>query len=339
MKSLFAILGLAVTLLFYSCGSDVNSGDNKGQNTNILSVDPYKPLSDSINADNKNTELYIRRASLLTRNAEHELAYADLQRAWELSPVEEIAEMKVSSLFMAGRNDKALELLKELTVRFPENTNLKRRLGEALLQNGQYDKALEAYDKMLAEDSLDFEAWFEKAMLYLEKKDTPSALRHLETSFRIQPLQMTALSLANLYAEARDPRSLEMADLVIGRDSVGEMPDPYFIKGIYFANTGNTAKALDQFNQVIKIDWKFQEAYIEKGIIYFDQKNLDEALKQFKLAATVSNTYADAYYWQGRCYEKLGKKEEALSNYAKAYSLDRNFTEAVEAAARVKGEK
>ena len=232
-----------------------------------------------------------------------------------------------------------MQLLNELTKKFPENINLKRRMGEALLQNKEYDAALQVYNTIIAGDSLDFEAFHERALISLEKKDTTSALRDLETSFRLQPLQLTAVTLANIYAEKKNPRALVLADMVIARDSARELIDPVFIKGIYYGNFKNYAKALEQYNTCIKMDWKFQEAYIEKGIIYFEQKNLDEALQQFKLAATVSNTFPDAYFWQGRCYEQLGMDDEALANYARAYALDKDFSEAVEAAARVKAKK
>ena len=338
MKTTLILFGTACCLFLASCDSQDPTRENEtARNAATLEAAPFRSITDSIRNDPKNTGLYLRRASLLTQQGEHPLAYADLEKAWGTEPSEEIGEMMVNSLFMAGNNEKALALLQDLTKRFPENTNLKRRMGEAQLQGGQYDQALASFDKLIAADSLDFEAYYEKALLYLEKRDTPMAISNLETSYRIQPLQLTALLLANIYAETRDPRSLLMADLAMERDSSGERVDPVFIKGIYYANIGNTTRALEQFNKVIAMDWKFHEAYIEKGIIYFEQKNLDEALQQFKLASTVSNTYPDAYYWQGRCYEALGKKEEALTNYGRAYALDRNFTEAVEAAARVKG--
>lgn len=336
MKSWIKITGLTLLWGIIAC----NSGEPKENGkANILEMPPYAGITDSIRMDEKNRELYIRRAGLLNQQGEHELAYTDLEKAWELAPSEPLAEALVNGLFMMGKNEQALDLLKELTNSYPNNTNLKRRMGEALLHSGKYNQAIAAYEKMIEEDSLDFESYYEKGLLYMEMKDTAAALRDLETSFRIQPIQMTALSLANIYAEIKNPRALELADMVISRDSARENVDPVFIKGIYYANIKNTAKALEQFNQVIRMDWKFHEAYIEKGIIYFEQKNLDEALQQFKLASTVTNTFPDAYYWQGRCYEELGMKDEALASYSRAYALDKTFTEAIEGAERIRGRK
>lgn len=336
MKSIPGFLAIGLIMLFSACKSRNKSPDVEAVNTAILQEPPFTGISDSIAADPKDPSLYLRRAELLSQVRQYALSYEDLTRAWEISPDKTIGVYRVNMLFMAGKNEQALNLLQDLNKANPDDINLKRRLGEALQQNGQYVEALTIYNKIIADDSLDFEAYHERALISLDKKDTAAAIHDLETSFRLQPLQLTAITLANLYAEAKNPRAIELADMVIARDSAGEQIDPVFIKGVYYSNIKNYPRALEQFTTCIKMDWKFQEAYIEKGIIYFEQKNLDEALQQFKLAATVSNTFPDAYFWQGRCYEQLGKNEEALSNYARAYALDKEFTEAVDAAARVK---
>ncbi|MBZ5856581.1 tetratricopeptide repeat protein [Flavihumibacter profundi] len=339
MKSLFAGVMLVVFMVDSGCRSRDSSSSEKTASTNIFQQAQFSGISDSIKASPKEPALYIRRAEMLSHAGEYELAYADLMQAWNLAPSEPLGEQRVNTLFMMGKAPEAQQVLKELMSKYGNNMNLKRRMAEALQQNKQYDEAIQTYTGIIGEDSLDFEAYHERALIYLEKKDTAAAQKDLEKSFALQPLQLTAITLANLYAESKNPRALVLADMIIARDSAKEMIDPVFIKGVYYANVKNYNKALEQFSTCIGMDWKFQEAYIEKGIIYFDQKNLDEALKQFKLAATVSNTFPDAYYWQGRCYEQLGLKEEALACYTRAYALDKNFKEAVEAAARVKSKK
>ncbi|WP_169749164.1 tetratricopeptide repeat protein [Flavihumibacter petaseus] len=327
---------MAVLVAVAGCNSD-NGGKAAPNNKAILDAPPFAGVSDSIRRYPDNLSLYLRRADLLTQQAQYVLAYRDLSKVWDKSPTEALGVQLVNNLFLQGKSDEAMKKLQALQQQFPESLLLKRRMGEALLLNGQYDQAIAAYDTIIANDPNDFEAYYERATLHLNKADTAAAITDLEKSFSLQPTQLAAISLANLYAEKKNPRAVALADEVIGRDSAGELIDPVYIKGIYYANTGQSAKALEAFNQCIRMDWKFQEAYIEKGIIYFGQKNLDEALQQFKLAATVTNTFADAYFWQGRCYEALGKKEDAIANYVRAYALDKEFTEARERAEKLGG--
>jgi tetratricopeptide (TPR) repeat protein len=334
MKSGLISPVLAGLILLGACN---NQETRDPEDRSVLLEEPYREITDSINNDPKNATLYERRAALLTEGGQLDLAEADLLKRYELEPSEKNAEQLVNMLFMTGKSREAVRLLDKLIKEYPQNPQFQRRYSEALTNNGQISAAISSFDQILATDSTDFEAWFERGLLYLEEKDTAKAVQDLEHSFRLQPLQLSALTLANIYAETKNARAIQLADLVISRDSTREMADPYFIKGIYYVNTGQPSKALDMFNACIRLNWKFQEAYVEKGIIYFEAGNLDEALQQFKLAATVSNTYPEAYYWQGRCYEALNMNEEALANYRRAYALDREFHEAVEGAARVEG--
>jgi tetratricopeptide (TPR) repeat protein len=192
---------------------------------------------------------------------------------------------------------------------------------------------------LLQENSEDFESWYEKGMLLAETGDTVNAIQALERSFVLQPIQLSGLALANLYAETKNPNTLLVCDALLKKDTAGETIDPVFIKGIYYNNIHEPDRAIEQFDECIKRDWKFTEAYIEKGITQFLQKNMDAALKTFELAATVSNTNPDAYYWQGRCYEAIGKKEDALNNYVRALALDKKFVQARQGIERLRGSK
>lgn len=336
MKYILNTLMVLVLLGLGACHSDTSRQPAAKDGKAILEQPPLSGLTDSLKADPANVSLLLRRAGLLSQSGNYELAYADLDKATALAPSQQLGQQKVNLLFMMGKAEEARTVLQQLMQQYGKTPELQRRLAETYQQSKQYAEAIKIYSDVLQQDSTDFETYHERGLIYLEQQDTAAALKDLETSMALQPLQITALTLANIYAERKNPRALELADMVIARDSAKEMIDPVFIKGVYYENTRNFSRALEMFSTCINMDWKFQEAYIEKGIIYFDQKNLDMALKQFKLAATVSNTFPDAYYWQGRCYEALGKDEEALTNYSRAYALDKDFKEAVEAAARIK---
>lgn len=205
--------------------------------------------------------------------------------------------------------------------------------GDSAMFNVQ--KSLLFQDSLLQKDSSNPEAWYEKALLHAELRDTSLAIEALENSFHLQPLVSTGVALAELYAETKNSKVLELCDVLLKADSLNELIDPIFIQGIYYSRIGNTKEALAAYERCILRDWKFIEAYMEKGIILFNQQKIPESLKTFQLAATVSVSYADAYYWIGKCYEATGQKKEALENYSKAFALDSEFTEAEEAIKRI----
>ncbi|MGB8195175.1 MAG: tetratricopeptide repeat protein [Chitinophagaceae bacterium] len=298
------------------------------QDKGVLEKAPFATITDSIKKFPDDAGLLVRRAELLSQHNLHELANQDYAKAWQRDSSENLLMSYVSNLFLVNKPREAVRLLQSGVKRFPENADFRRRLSEAYLQSGRNQDALAQYDSILQQDSTNFEAWYEKGLMLLEGNDTAAAINALARSYALQPLSMNGLALANLYAETKNPLALTIADDLLSKDDQPENIDPIFIKGIYYSNTGQHQQAREQFDKIIRIDYKFADAYIEKGIILFEEKNIDEALETFKMAATVATTNPDAYYWQGRCYESVGKTEEAMDNYIRAYALDRQFVEA-----------
>lgn len=302
----------------------------------ILQQPPYKSISDSIARMPADAGLLLRRAELLTRNNQHDIAYYDYRKSWEQLPSENSALLLTSNLFLTGRSREALELLKKCTRQYPANTEFLRRLGEAYTQNGDTAAALALYEDLLRQDSSNFEALYEKGILFTKMKDTASAIAVFEKAYRLQPVLQNGLALANLYAETRNEKVIALCDALQQRDTARDFSDPVFLKGVYYSNIKEYPKALALFDEAINRDWRFIEPYIEKGIIFFEQKNYDEALKTFQFATNISYTNADNYYWMGKCYEAIGKKEDAIDYYYKALTFDKNFKEARDAVNRLK---
>lgn len=326
------IVLVIIVLLSFSCS---NNADEKGTGIHILTVSPYAGLTDSIKRFPEDATLFEKRGLLLSQNNKHTLATADYQQAYKLSATPGNGLLYASSLFIEGKQEQMLDLLMELVKKFPEDMEVKRRLSEAYVQLGKPEKALEQYNGILESEPGNFEAWYEKASISAQARDTPTAIASLKNAYRLQPMLMYGITLANLYAETKNSQALPLCDELLQKDSLQESGDAFFVKGVYYSNTGQTKLALEQFENCINRDWKFTDAYIEKGIILFNDKNIDEALKTFALASRVSNTNPDAYYWQGRCYESIGNFEQARDSYFKAYALDRKFTEAKTAMERI----
>ncbi|MEO6315214.1 MAG: tetratricopeptide repeat protein [Chitinophagaceae bacterium] len=314
-----------------SCGDRSANGFDE-----ILQQAPFKSISDSIGASPSDAGLLLRRAELLTQNNQHDIAYYDYKKSWELQQSAPAALLYTSNLFLTGRSKDAVVLLKKCVALYPGNTEFLRRLGEAYTQTGQPKEALALYDELLKKDSSNFEALYEKGILFTQLKDTPSAIAILEKAYVYQPVLQNGLALANLYAETKNAKVLPLCDALQKRDTARDFTDPVFLKGVYYANIKDYPKAIALFDEAINRDWRFVDPYIEKGIILFEQKNYDEALKTFQYATNIAYTSADNYYWMGRCYEAIGKKEEAIDYYYKALTFDRNFAEAKEGIRRVK---
>ena len=232
----------------------------------------------------------------------------------------------------------AIQKLQEAVRAKPDSAGLRYLLMDALLTGNRFKDALIQNDTLLAADSSNAGLWYRRGAIFLQSGDTVNGITALKKSVDNAPMfAEPLLQLSAVYANQLKPEALTIADRII---SVAEEPrtasQARFIKGLYFSNINNKAKAIEQFDACIKNDYTFLEAYIEKGLLLYDQQNFAEALKVFERAIQVSNTFAEAYYQAGRCEEALGNKAEAMLYYQKTLGLDKDFAAAREALERLK---
>jgi tetratricopeptide (TPR) repeat protein len=213
----------------------------------------------------------------------------------------------------------------------PDSTRLRLVLVNTLDSAGFYKDALAQMDILISKDSLNNAFWFKKGMVQEHAADTANAIISYNRAVRIYPSIDVLLSLANMYAETRNNKTMAVCatiqQLYPDREHLGEAA---FFEGVYNARIGNKEKALELFNTCINYNYTLMDTYVEKGALLYENKQYKEALDVFKTAATINNTYVYAYYWQGKCYEAMNNKAEAISNYEKALSIDKNFKEAAE---------
>lgn len=227
------------------------------------------------------------------------------------------------------------ELFNKLN-KYPDSTRLRMQLVDALDSLGAYRQALAQMDSLIRNDSLNNGFWYRKGMLQENSRDTNGALRSYRYAIRIYPSPDAILAAANLLAEKKDSTALllcqQVANQQMGREYTAHC---HFITGVYFARTGNQAKAIAAFDNCIRNDLNYMEAYMEKGFLYFDAQKTQEALEVFRTVTTLKNTYADGYYWIAKCEEKLKHPAEAIDNYKKSLVLDPGLTEASKALKRL----
>jgi tetratricopeptide (TPR) repeat protein len=324
---------LAVLMILTSCGQQDKKSNNN--HTSILESPRFAGITDSIKRFPDSPELYLRRALMLSHMNQHAAATPDYEKAWKMTQDEYVALDLASNLMLSQKLPEAVKILEEGIKKFPGNTEFRRRFAEIQQQEGNFSEAIAQYDKMIATDSSNFEAWYDKGSLFLRMKDTANAINALEKSFALMPINYSGIELSKIYVAQKNPRVLDISDIILSRDSLHIQTEPIYMKGAYYADIKKYDSAITQFDEVIRRDWKMTDAYIEKGIILYERKQYDEALKIFNMTVTVSNTDADGYYWLGRTYEATGKIQDAIANYQRAVALDRTFTEAKAALRRL----
>lgn len=326
-------------ILFFIVGFYLLTGCNSNEDSSlyaeVLAQPPYSPLTDSIKKEPKRDDLYFRRAVLLNKNNFPEPALADFKKAWSIQKNEKYA-IAISNILVEKKPDEAVEFLKESLNVLPKSLFLRLSLARAYNELDRTDDALAVCNSILQEQPDQVNTLLLQTELFQKKGDSVGVLKNLERSYTLTPNNLEiAFKLAYQYAETRNPKAIPLTDALIAHDSLHLHADPYYVKGLYYSNTGEKENAIEWFNETIKRDYNYLNAYIEKGKALLDQKKITLAYKTFGLANTIDPAFADAWFWMAKCQEQMDLKEEAKLNYEKAYSLDKTFIEAKEAAERI----
>ncbi len=247
--------------------------------------------------------MYFRRAVLLNKNNFPEPALADFRKAWSLAKEESYA-VGVSNILLEKKPDSAVIFLNEAIKEIPNSLFLQISLARSYDALNKTDKALEVCNNILANDSAQVNALLLKADLLEKKGETTNMIAALEKAHSLIPFNRDISNkLAYQYAETKNAKAIVLADSLISKDSLKMHAEPYYIKGMYYSNIKEKAKAIQQFDATIKTNHRYLNAYIEKGKILLDQKKTTDALKTFQLANTITPSFPDAWYWIGRCQE------------------------------------
>jgi tetratricopeptide (TPR) repeat protein len=250
-----------------------------------------------------------------------------------LSCTNEGSKTSKSSVDTSSSSAQTEQLLKD-----PSTADtVREQLIEQLVQTNKYDQALEQVNLLLTKDSNNPGWLYMKADALERSGDTAEAISHYNKAINKAGIFIEAeMRAANLFAETGNKNALVLCDNLLKNAGAARFrSDVLLMKGIYYAKTKNTQKALEMFNQIIREDYSYMNAYIEKGLVYYDMKKFEEAWKVFHKSTEVSNTFADGYFWMAKTEEKQNKKEEAIANYKRSLALDQSLSEAREALQRL----
>ncbi len=102
--------------------------------------------------------------------------------------------------------------------------------------------------------------------------------------------------------------------------------DAYYQRGWCYTNMGNYARALSDFNTILRISPKDAATLNSRGVVHQYLTNYNMAIQDYKASLEVQED-AHGYNNLGTAYEHLGELQKAREAYQKANALDPDLTE------------
>lgn len=322
--------------ILFACNSSSTEHSAEASADSALYAPMIQPLTDSLNKFPDNADLHFRRALLLF-NTDPALAQKDFEKAANLKPtVPDYWAGAGEAAILTGKYKEAVANFQKAQHLAPKYAYLQYRLATALIEDKQYKRADSLASKLANDPANHDKAYYLKAKIAEENKDTTLAIQHLRTAIDQAGLQSdydAVMELGDLLAERHVPAALQYYTLAARMDSTND--DAVFAIGKFYEQESKLAEAMTAFKSAINIDPEDGDNYFALGKLYFKQQEWQPAYNYFNMACKSAPAEGEFYYYRARCNEKLGRKQQAIDDYSKAITFKKDYKEAKEALANI----
>jgi len=201
--------------------------------------------------------------------------------------------------------------------------------GQAKVNIGDYDGALEDINKALEINPEYVEAFYNRGVIRGKIGDLEGALADCESALDLRPN----------YAEAFFNRgSLKLADGDTSKDIVADLnkaislksdyADAYNNRGLYNSKIGNYEQALSDYEKTLEINAHHAKAFYNRGNLKGQQGDLKSALNDFNKAIEIDPRYVDAFCDRGVVHSLNKSHQLAVSDFNSAIKIDGSYIKA-----------
>jgi len=205
------------------------------------------------------------------------------------------------------------EMVKELKVEWAttdddgEEEDIPRllELGRELSNKGSFLDAQACFDRILAKDDRNHEAWNERGVALWNQGDPGKALESYEKALELEPDSLEA----------------------------------WINKGVAWSSMGEKDDALSCYDRALEISQESTEAWSNKGVTLFQLKRYREAERCFSQLTRFEPRDPNAWIYRGFALERMGDDPNARRCYEMVIELDPHHQEAIKSLESLKVEK
>ena len=325
--SFWAVCLLMVLSLACHRGDDKHGKISRDDSLRVALEDLNKQLS----SNDKDPDLYQRRARVYIAVKEINQALNDINKALQIQPKKADYYITLSDIYMLMGQPQNCEesLLKALSVD-PKNLTANLKLANLYLILKDYRKVNEYVKAVLELDKTNTTVRFTRAMALLETGDTAHAVGDLMDAVRMNPRYFDAyMLLGELFAIRHDPLSAGYFNnaLRIRPNS----KEALYNLGMFYQESGQYFKAIGTYEILARTDTSFRDALYNIGyinLVYL--QDYSKAVEYFTKAIAKDPGHAESWYNRGLSYEQLKEYRKAYDDYQKSLKLKVNFDKAIE---------
>ena len=203
----------------------------------------------------------------------------------------------------------------------PQNAELYNQRAIMYLDRKETDKALTDINKAITIDSKNSLYLRTLSDIYFATGKLRNCQEALNKAIEMNPDDAEAvLKLAELYYYLKDyKKTFEFADNALKIDKLNAKAD--FIKGMAYKDLGDTAKAVRSFQIAVEKDQEYFHAYMQLGLMYSVKHN-PLAIDYFNNALNINPQSTEALYSLALFYQENNEYNKAIEKYTTILQLD-----------------
>jgi len=320
MKKL-VVLAIIFAALMWACnGSD--KSQNTGTTLTIEGTPAIADISQRIEDEPDNAELYAMRGRLFYDEEQYEAAASDLTNATRLDSLNVAYYHLLADAYFDGNQSKpALETLQKVVDRDSTLINTLLKLGEMQMIVRQHEASLETIALVFNQDRRHPEAFYLGGLNFEQMGDTARAINAFQTTVEENPDHIDAYrKLARHFDGKKNKIALDYFDNALRIDSTDM--EALMGKGWYFHQRNQFEAAKKYYEKAAGFHAMEPGVHFDNGILHLEMKDPETAYKKFDLAINLEPQYGMAYYYRALASERMGKALNVVVNdYEQAAAL------------------
>jgi len=227
-----------------------------------------------------------------------------------------------------GQYDLALEFFNKAIRYDPKNTDALNLRGVMYFYQKKYSLALEDYHKALAINPNDAEVYVNRGNVYGRLEEDDQAILDYAKAIELKPYLAEAyVNRGNLYAR-QGQYDLAIIDFNQALARKPYLSEAYKNRGNAYELSGRYALALYDYDKALEIKSDYHEAYLNRGNTFGRVGLYYFAILDYNRALELQPEFTEAYHNRGVAYRFEGKHDLALADYNKVLELEPNHMKA-----------
>jgi len=276
-------------------------------------------VSQQIENEPDNPELYALRGRLFYEEEQYMSAASDLTRAVELDSTNfDYYHLLADAYFDGNQSKPALQVLEKVVAIDSTRINSLLKLGEMLMILRQHEASLSTVQKILRQDARHPEGFYLAGLNFEQMGDTARAIVSFQTTVEEDPDHIDAYRKLGTNFDKRDQKiALKYYDNALRIDSTDM--ESLMGKAWYFHQRSRLKEAKTYYEKAAAFHPFEPRIHFNNGILHLEMKDTKTAYKKFDIAVEVDQQFGKGYYYRAYAGERISKKEEdIISDYRQA---------------------